>query len=55
MQVIRLSGVGSSSLYGVLKGERSPTLGWMVTLAEALEVDVVELLKPKQTQQPAKS
>ena len=38
--------VGRSHLFDVMAGRKSPTLDWLATLAEVLEVEVWELLKP---------
>ena len=40
------AGVGRRHLFAVLSGENDPTLGWTGRVANALEVDLVDLLKP---------
>jgi transcriptional regulator with XRE-family HTH domain len=38
------AGVSRAFLFAVLKGESSPTLDWLETLAAGLSVDVLDLL-----------
>lgn len=40
------AGTSPSYLYAVLAGEKSPTVDWLARIAEALRVDIHELLKP---------
>jgi predicted transcriptional regulator len=42
-----LAGVSRRQLYSVLSGDRDATVGWLEKLADVLEVDVAELLKPR--------
>lgn len=39
------AGVSRSQLYNVFEGTYSPTLDWLGRVADALEVDVVDLLR----------
>jgi hypothetical protein len=39
-----VAGVSRAFLFAVLKGESSPTLDWLETLAAGLSVDVLDLL-----------
>lgn len=38
------AGVGRANFWVVLRGETSPTLGWLVKIAKSLECDVADLL-----------
>jgi DNA-binding phage protein len=40
------AGVSRSHFFDVLAARKSPTLDWLVKVAAALDVDVVELLVP---------
>ena len=40
------SGRSRSHFWDVMAGRKSPTLGWLVSIAEALEVEPWQLLKP---------
>lgn len=40
------AGVSRRHLYTILAGENDPTLGWIRQIADALEVDLLDLLKP---------
>lgn len=40
------AGTSRPYLYAVLNGEKAPTIDWLARVAEALRVDVHELLKP---------
>lgn len=40
------AGVGRAHLYGVLAGRSSPSLTWIVKIAEVLGVEPAELLTP---------
>lgn len=40
------AGVGRAHLYGVLAGRSSPSLTWIVKIAEVLGVEPAELLMP---------
>jgi len=37
------AGVGRRYLYQVLAGESDPTLGWIIKVAEALDVELTQL------------
>ena len=39
------AGTAQSYLYAVLAGEKSPTVDWLARIAEALRVDIQELLR----------
>ena len=39
------AGIAPRHFWAVLSGSRSPTLQWMRRLADALEVDVVDLIR----------
>jgi transcriptional regulator with XRE-family HTH domain len=39
------AGVSRSQLYDVLAGKKSPTVAWLEKIAQALEVDVQNLVK----------
>ena len=41
------AGVGQTHFWAIVKGDSSPTLNWICSIADALDVDVVELLRPK--------
>lgn len=40
------AGVSRAQLWNVLGGSKSPTLAWLIKIADALGVDVIELLRP---------
>jgi transcriptional regulator with XRE-family HTH domain len=42
-----LSGVGQTQMWAVLRGATSPTVSWLDKLADVLEVQVHDLLRPR--------
>jgi hypothetical protein len=43
------AGLGTTHFWAVVRGRSSPTLRWLVAIAGALDVDVVDLLQPQPT------
>lgn len=42
------AGVSRAQLYNFLSGKNDVTLGWLDSVAEALDIDVLELVVPRE-------